>query len=182
VIVKSDLHNLVRDFAPYLDVAPPFTTQRLTAAAADRLVNVWCSCLDIDRLTSMEVLRAGLARGIECPIDVDLADWFGCDYYGECASDGEMIRVRVRLDGDWHYREHNEAHELGHVLLFHVTRDRPGVQRRGPKATTIREQNTEILAAALLRRAQRDRARTASGRGQGFVAYLAEMFWEKWLP
>ena len=180
--VKSELHTLVRDFAPYLDAAPPFTVRRLTADDADRLVDAWCSCLEIDRLTSMEALRDGLARGIECPIAVELHDWFGCDYYGECASDGETIRVRVRLDGDWHYREHNEAHELGHVLLFHVTRDRPGVERRGPKATTMREQNTEILAAALLRRAQRDRARTASGHGQGVVAYLAEMVWERWLP
>jgi len=180
--VKSELQSLVTDFAPYLDAAPPFTMRRLTADEANRLVDAWCSCLGIDCLTSMEALRDGLARGMECPIDVELHDWFGCDYYGECASDGETIRVRVRLDGDWHYREHNEAHELSHVLLFHVTRDRPGVERRGPWATTIREQNTELMAAALLRRAVRDRASVAPGRDQGFVAYLAELFWERWLP
>jgi len=182
MLVKSNMHNLMRDFAPYLDAAPPFTVRRLTANEADQLVEAWCSCLEIDRLTSMEALRDGLAREMECPIDVELHDWFSCDYYGECASDGETIRVRVRLDGDWHYREHNEAHELSHILLFHVTRDRPGVARRGPWATTIREQNTELMAAALLRRAARDRTGAATERDHGLVAYLTELFWERWLP
>lgn len=179
---SSKFTLIIQDFAPYLDASPPKTAQRLSVDLADRLVDAWCICLGIDYLKGMEALRDGLARALGLPIVVELQDWFGLDYYGECTSDGTIIRVRVRLDGDWHYREHNEAHELGHILLFHVTHDRIGQVRRGHRATTIQEQNTELVAAALLRRARRDRIRAAPTQRLGLVTYLTEMFWERWLP
>jgi len=178
----SKFDDIEASFAPYLDASPSAETKKLTPDVAEQLIDTWCARLGIDLLTSMETLRTGLARGLECLIDMELHDWFGYDYYGECVSNGQSIRVHVRLDGDWHYREHNEAHELGHILLFHVKPDQVGVVRRGHRATTVREQNAEMVAAVLLRRARRDRARAAPPQSRSFIERLTEMAWERWLP